>query len=626
MDELLSALIVRIGREQFGLRFVTSLAVRSALLVVPPSRPRRYLKYVQKLVREVGSANENFLLRLLNLHSLQVLDQLTRAATSGELSWSDIESDVNSLSRVKTYSTPMILEVARISCLMNLSHHYLDISAKIYNFVIAESGLEVLDTPPMDKIPGHRVVCSKLTTLAKTQSISPVADFVAETDALYMEEIPFTENGFVVPIQRDLASPNFDGWIAPAVENVDGPLVTVVMTSYHPDRAIFTAVDSLLSQSWKNLEIIIVDDGSPMKFDEILQQVAALDKRIRIVLKETNDGTYVTKNLGLAQAQGEFVTFLDSDDWAHPQRVQAQVEQMLADASIHANVTMSLRMNEALALTTASSSLFADPMRWNRSSLMIRHQRVITDLGFFDSVRKSADSELYFRLTSKYGKPPAVLLSEVPLTYVRLADGTLTSTDFQHEWMHPGRTAYAKAARRWYTKQALTDASLYVAQNARPFPAPANFLPTRPSQELDVLFIGDQSTPKWRPEQLENVNFDEYLQSGARVGVLHLPSLIPVASGRRQKAVMDLIDDGKIVDVQWDEVVAAKEIVIVTPESLMFPPVIKCKVSANTVEVYGRPAREKLGALEGGYGRDEVSATIRQIFSVEPEWAVQAQG
>ena len=96
------------------------------------------------------------------------------------------------------------------------------------------------------------------------------------------------------------------------------PLVTVVVSAFEPNEHIFTSVNSILAQTYQNLEILVIDDASPLSFDPILQRVAALDPRVRVLRQSTNGGTYRIRNRALDEATGELITFQDSDDWMHP--------------------------------------------------------------------------------------------------------------------------------------------------------------------------------------------------------------------------------------------------------------------------------------------------------------------
>ena len=77
-------------------------------------------------------------------------------------------------------------------------------------------------------------------------------------------------------------------------------------------------MDSIINSTYKELEIICVDDGSADCSAEILKQYASIDNRITIIHQD-NQGVSVARNKGLESAVGEYVCFIDSDDWIHEQ-------------------------------------------------------------------------------------------------------------------------------------------------------------------------------------------------------------------------------------------------------------------------------------------------------------------
>ena len=99
------------------------------------------------------------------------------------------------------------------------------------------------------------------------------------------------------------------------------PLISVIVPVYKAEKYLPACLDSLLGQTYQNFELLLVDDGSPDKYWEILQQYAARDARVRIFRKE-NGGVSSARNFGLRQAKGEYIGFVDSDDFVAPQYLE----------------------------------------------------------------------------------------------------------------------------------------------------------------------------------------------------------------------------------------------------------------------------------------------------------------
>lgn len=98
-------------------------------------------------------------------------------------------------------------------------------------------------------------------------------------------------------------------------------IVSVIVPVYKVEQYIHRAVDSILKQTYKHLDIILVDDGSPDRCGMICDEYAMTDSRVRVIHKN-NGGLSSARNSGLEIAVGEYVIFVDSDDFIHPHMVE----------------------------------------------------------------------------------------------------------------------------------------------------------------------------------------------------------------------------------------------------------------------------------------------------------------
>lgn len=105
------------------------------------------------------------------------------------------------------------------------------------------------------------------------------------------------------------------------------PLISIIITSYNHGAYIKQAVDSALGQTYKNIEILIVDDGSRDNTHEILQKEYGTEPRIKLLLNKDNRGYAYRANECINLARGEFICFLSSDDWYLPEKTAKQVEK-----------------------------------------------------------------------------------------------------------------------------------------------------------------------------------------------------------------------------------------------------------------------------------------------------------
>lgn len=91
-------------------------------------------------------------------------------------------------------------------------------------------------------------------------------------------------------------------------------MISVIVPIYKVEKYLKRCVNSLLNQSYSDFELILVDDGSPDNCGNICEEYAAKDKRVRVIHKE-NGGLSDARNAGLRIARGEYIAFVDSDDW-----------------------------------------------------------------------------------------------------------------------------------------------------------------------------------------------------------------------------------------------------------------------------------------------------------------------
>ncbi|RXJ95885.1 hypothetical protein CRU94_04540 [Arcobacter sp. AHV-9/2010] len=103
---------------------------------------------------------------------------------------------------------------------------------------------------------------------------------------------------------------------------MNNPLVTIYIPTYNRKELLSRAVNSVLNQTYKNIEVIIVDDCSPDDTIEYLEELIRKDNRVRYFQNETNSGACVSRNKAIKEAKGEFITGLDDDDYFLPSRIE----------------------------------------------------------------------------------------------------------------------------------------------------------------------------------------------------------------------------------------------------------------------------------------------------------------
>lgn len=102
------------------------------------------------------------------------------------------------------------------------------------------------------------------------------------------------------------------------------PLVTVTICAYNGERYLAATLDSVLAQTYQNMEVVVVDDGSRDGTVSVIKQYAERDSRIRWFVRE-NAGLPASRNYAFAQAKGDWIAIIDQDDLCYPERLAKQV-------------------------------------------------------------------------------------------------------------------------------------------------------------------------------------------------------------------------------------------------------------------------------------------------------------
>jgi glycosyltransferase involved in cell wall biosynthesis len=110
-------------------------------------------------------------------------------------------------------------------------------------------------------------------------------------------------------------------------------LISCIVPVYNGERHVKEALDSILAQEWRPLEVIVVDDGSTDRTRGIASEVADRTPEV-IVVSQENAGPSVARNTGISLAKGELVCFLDADDVWHPEKLIRQAERFAANPEL----------------------------------------------------------------------------------------------------------------------------------------------------------------------------------------------------------------------------------------------------------------------------------------------------
>lgn len=185
----------------------------------------------------------------------------------------------------------------------------------------------------------------------------------------------------------------------PSVE--DGPMISVIMPAWNAEKSIKSAAQSILNQTWRSIELLIVDDASTDDTWDRIQEIVASDTRVRALRNSVNVGPYVSKNMALNVAKGEWITGHDADDWAHPQRLERHIRAAFCgDKPVRASLTYMVRFNSQGYFNAFSniSAICPDGVTSVASiSCLFERDFLKQKLGYWDCVRFGGDSEMIQR-------------------------------------------------------------------------------------------------------------------------------------------------------------------------------------------------------------------------------------
>jgi len=198
---------------------------------------------------------------------------------------------------------------------------------------------------------------------------------------------------------------------------IEKPLVSVIIPAFNASRFIASTLDSVVNQTYRNLEILVVDDGSSDETPDIVCGFSKKDKRVHL-LQKVNSGVADARNLGLQHSQGDFVAPIDADDIWMPNNIEKQV-----DCMIRSPVTVGMVYAWSFNIDEQDNMTGGFHVSWwkgnvylpficrnfvgNASAVLIRRSCLENVGGYDSSFRKQSaqgceDLDLYLRIAASY--------------------------------------------------------------------------------------------------------------------------------------------------------------------------------------------------------------------------------
>ncbi|MDP7297120.1 MAG: glycosyltransferase [Gammaproteobacteria bacterium] len=216
-------------------------------------------------------------------------------------------------------------------------------------------------------------------------------------------------------------------------EDVDAglkPLVSVVIPAYNSSATLRETIDSVLHQSFKDFELLVIDDGSTDTTKEIINDVR--DSRV-CYFSFDNAGPSAARNRGIELAAGQFIAFLDADDLWLPGKLAAQIDALRHNPEAALVFSWSDSIDESGAFLKKGNyvhlenNIYEQLIKWNflenGSTPMVR-QSALLDSGVFDeAIRLGEDWDMWLRLAHRH---PIICIPEVHVLY-RVRQNSATS-------------------------------------------------------------------------------------------------------------------------------------------------------------------------------------------------------
>jgi glycosyltransferase involved in cell wall biosynthesis len=186
------------------------------------------------------------------------------------------------------------------------------------------------------------------------------------------------------------------------------PCVSVLMTSYNREKYIGDAIESVLASTYKNFELIIVDDCSKDKTVEIARKYEALDQRVKVFVNDKNLGDYPNRNKAASYASGKYIKYVDADDYIYPNGLEIIVNQMekFPDAAVGLfSLPQNIQKPFPILLSPREAYLynfFGQGLFHKAPLSAIIRKDAFETVGGFKPDRMTSDFEMWHRMAQRF--------------------------------------------------------------------------------------------------------------------------------------------------------------------------------------------------------------------------------
>ena len=249
------------------------------------------------------------------------------------------------------------------------------------------------------------------------------------------------------------------------------PKVSVILTVYNNKNDIMKAIESIFAQTYKDWELIIVNDGSTDGLYDVIKNIVEANKDKIIYLENpVNIGRYQSLNEGIIRANGKYICIIDSDDEYHVSKIEKQVN-FLETKKTRVGIQTKYKRRKTI--------------RVGEVTIMFRKE-IIKRIGYYDSVRFAADSEFIARIKKVYGP---LALPKIPelLYFSKYRKGSLTTAKITGEGGVDQRIVREKYVTEYKTWHATSkNPNMAYPLTERPFPVDPIMIKTPNTKPTEI--------------------------------------------------------------------------------------------------------------------------------------------
>ena len=377
--------------------------------------------------------------------------------------------------------------------------------------------------------------------------------------------------------------------------------VSVIIPVYNAEDVIQTALDSVLSQTWTNLEVLVVDDCSADATVPVVENYVRRDPRVQLIRAKSNGGTYVARNLALRVATGEFVTCHDADDWSHPETIEKQARHLLRNPLVIGNTSQQARTTADLRFHRRGHH--GNYVFNNMAAFMFRRELVMEAIGYWDCVRFAADNEFIRRVKKVFGDESVVNEPTGPLSFLRYSSSSLTGDEAfgYHGHFMGARKEYFEIYTHFH--DTAENLRYEFPQDDRPFAVPEPMWPTREAtsaerRRFDVILASDFRLPGGTTSSnVEEIKAQKRM--GLRTGLIQM-SRYDIASGKTiNPKIRRLLDGDRVQMLVYGEKVSCDALILRHPPILQELQQLVPDVEAANVHVIVNQTPREIHSDEG---------------------------